>query len=60
MSATTCQRPALYSVWITDRHGAAHYRTVRSSLGAPQVRIAVQRRAVAEFGEGFKFSVRPL
>ena len=58
--STGSSQPALYGVWITDRRGVPHYHTVRSSLGAPHVRLEVQRRAIAKYGAGFTFSVRPL
>ena len=52
--------PVLYGAWITDRNGMPHYSTVRSTMGAPHVRLEVQRRAIAKYGPGFTFSVRPL
>ena len=57
---TRSLQPSLYGVWITDRNGVPHYSTVRSSLGAPHVRLEVQRRAMRKYGAGFTFSVRPL
>ena len=58
--STRSPQPSLYGVWITDRCGMPHYHTVRSSLGAPHVRLEVQRRAIVKYGAGFTFSVRPL
>ena len=58
--STGSSQPSLYGVWITDRSGVPHYSTVRSTLGAPHVRLEVQWRAMRKYGAGFSFSVRPL